>query len=404
MTTDIDYSKERAQAASLAKRLANFASANFAKKNKLGADIPAIATIGTEMRQFEPISTGIPPLDRITGGGICPTEIWELYGDEGAGKTVTANYIAGQFTKRGKMVINILSEEVAMPEQAWQLGGVDPELYVAIRQHEFAENTFDVVKEMVLDKKTKYPHREVGLIIIDSFAALLPEKEARAIEKKGEGADTMMTKASMAAKFFRSLAGSGLLNEAALLIVNQQTTGFAGTYAVITTPGGNAIRYFCKMRIRLKKPKSGVLTGSDGKTSIGHTIVAQVIKNNLGRGLPANSEREYSVIYGRGVDETGPIIREATANGIIYKKNKMVTAIRDIQDGKIVDLIELKGQPAVQKWIEENPAGLERISDLNSMVQSWMNSNPGIVMDDNVAFIDGVEVDLLAAMLEDSDV
>lgn len=403
MSEAVDYSQQRAKTVSLAKRLAATASANFSKKNKLDADIPAIATVGTEMRQFEPITTGIPPLDRITGGGISPTEIWELYGDEGAGKTVTANYIAGQFTKRGKMVIMILSEEVAMPEQAWQLGGVDPELIIAVRQHEFAENTFDVVKEMVMDKKTKYPHREIGLIVIDSFAALLPEKEARAIEKKGEGADTMMTKASMSAKFFRSLGGSGMLNEAALLIVNQQTTGFAGTYAVITTPGGNAVRYFCKMRLRLKKPKSGVLTGSDGKTAIGHTIVAQVIKNNLGRGLPANSEREYSVIYGKGVDETGPIIREATANGIIYKKNKLVSAIRDIQDGKIVDLIELKGQPALQKWIEDNPEGLERISELNSMVQVWMNSNPGIIMDDNIAFIDGVEVDLLAAMLEDQN-
>lgn len=384
-------------AVDLARSLAKSAAEKFAKDNKLDSSVPPIVTTGSNMRRFTPTPTGIKPIDRLSGGGICTSDIWELYGDPGSGKSTTSAYMISEFNKQGKICILLHSEEIAMPEEAWALSGVDPEMVIAIRQHEFAENSFDVLREILIDKKTKYPLTQVGLIVIDSFSAMLPEKESRAYEKNGLGADTMMTQAMMAAKFFRQIKGSGLCNEAAILIINQQRTGLAGTYAIIKTSGGNSIEFYPKFRMRLKKLGSGTLRAPDGKTVIGHTVTAQVTKNNTGRGMPQGSELEFQVKYGKGVDEIGPIIKEATDYGVIFKKTKVTLVVRDVVDGKLVEVTELRGTPALNKWIEDNPEGVEKLDLLNQMIRAWMTDNPGVILEGGLQYLDGVEFDLLSA-------
>ncbi len=359
-----------------------------------------MVTIGSDMPVFPPIPTGIGPIDRLSGGGIAQTEIWELFGDPGSGKSTTTAFMIKACQDQGKLPVLVQTEELSKPTEAWRLAGVDESLVINIKPYEYAENIFNILPKLLIDESKKYARSEIGLVVIDSFSALFPARDFKAQEKNGAEAETMMNFAKMSSRFFNSLKGQGLGNGCSMVLVNQQRVGFAGTYAVTVTSGGESIKYYPKFRLQLRKLNSGLLKAADNKTVIGHTVRAKVIKNNLGRGFPEGTESEFAVMYGKGVDERGPILREAIEFGIVFKKSKVTYVVRDILDGQLEDVVELRGNPAVERYLDDNPETVNRLSELLQVCRAWMAENPGVQFEEGKTFLHGVEFDLLKEVAE----
>ena len=117
----------------------------------------------------EVIPTGSISLDFALGvGGIAKGRIIEIYGPESSGKTTLALHIVHEAQKQKLICAFIDAEHALDAEYARKLGVNTKEMYIS--QPSSGEQALDVVEEFV---KTG----EIGLIVIDSVAALTPQAE-----------------------------------------------------------------------------------------------------------------------------------------------------------------------------------------------------------------------------------
>src|SRR3989304_7825792 len=117
---------------------------------------------------IEWISTGIPQIDSIMGGGFPRGRIIEVWGAEGGGKTTLALVGAASAQNRGNTVAYIDAEHGVNPGWVSKLGVSMNDLFFA--QPSYAEEALDIVEKLIETE-------QFGLIIVDSVAALVPKAE-----------------------------------------------------------------------------------------------------------------------------------------------------------------------------------------------------------------------------------
>ncbi len=197
------------------------------------------------MIDFDRIPFGIFPLDLATGGGIPEGKISMIYGPESSNKTNAMLKLIRSYQQLypGRECVLVEPEHALDPNWARRLGVDLDRLHVV--KPDFAEQAVDVLEGLV--------HAEdVGLICLDSVAAMVPNNE---IEKDASTA-AVGGNSAIIGKMCRKLA-SGLSVAAkqdrypTILLVNQlrfkvgQMMGNPETY-----PGGMALKHYCNMILR----------------------------------------------------------------------------------------------------------------------------------------------------------
>ena len=121
---------------------------------------------------FEPwpsIPTGALSLDRILGiGGLPRGRIVEIYGPESSGKSTLALSIVAQAQKLG-ITCAYVDAEHALDPVYMKAVGVDVDELV-FTQPDYGEQALEIVDKLVATG-------ELGVIIIDSVASLIPKAE-----------------------------------------------------------------------------------------------------------------------------------------------------------------------------------------------------------------------------------
>ena len=113
------------------------------------------------------ISTGNLFLDLDLGGGLATGRIHLITGPFSSGKTFLALKVAAEYTRRKQRVCIIDAEFTFDP--AWaEACGVDMD-YVYLVRKQVQEQVIDIVELLIASG-------EFGLIILDSLAALIPQK------------------------------------------------------------------------------------------------------------------------------------------------------------------------------------------------------------------------------------
>jgi len=117
------------------------------------------------------ISTGIPSLDRLIGGGLAPKTITQFYGEPAGGKSTAAIACAVAALHAGGEVIYIDTEGFST-ERFRQIAGENTESLAArliiYEPADFAEQETAVAECARILKKNP----NIRLIVIDSFTAL----------------------------------------------------------------------------------------------------------------------------------------------------------------------------------------------------------------------------------------
>jgi len=123
----------------------------------------------SDLFNIKVIPTGIFSLDRSLGiGGIPRGRMIEIYGPNSTGKTTLALYVAASAQKQGEIVAYLDLENSLDRNLANDLGvNVDSLLF---SQPDCAENALEILEYLVRSG-------EVGLIVVDSVAALVPRAE-----------------------------------------------------------------------------------------------------------------------------------------------------------------------------------------------------------------------------------
>tara|TARA_R110002020_G_scaffold268819_2_gene484036 strand:+ start:1226 stop:2203 length:978 start_codon:yes stop_codon:yes gene_type:complete len=245
-------------------------------------------------------SLGINLATRI--GGWPKQRIVEIYGPESSGKTTIALDAIANEQKQGGIAAFVDAEHALDLKYAEALG-VDTEKLL-ISQPSTGEQGLEVVDTLV---KSGIP----GIIVIDSVAALIPQREL-----EGEMGDSHMgLHARLMSQACRKLTALVSQTNTCLMFINQIRHKIGVMFgSPETVTGGNALKFYSSMRVEIRR------TGGDKKTK--NTTRVKIVKNKLG--VPFG-QAEFDLVYGQGIDIIGEIVDLATTYDIIHQRGAWYT-------------------------------------------------------------------------------
>jgi len=261
------------------------------------------------------LSTGSLLLDKAVGGGYELGKIVEIYGHESSGKTTLALHAVRECQKMGKTAVYIDVENSINAEYAKKIGVLNEELIIVYPKN--GEEALDMVIKLIEEEN-------IGLIVIDSVANLIPKAELEAtLDKQVIGLRARLMSAA-SGKIAQILTGK----ETVVIFINQirnkiNTSFFAGNPE--TTPGGVSLKFFASMRIKLKKVDKIEKEGD----CLGIKIKARTEKNRI---FSPFKEAVLDLIFSQGLRKEREIIDLASGANILQKNGNWYS-YKDIQLG-----------------------------------------------------------------------
>ena len=235
------------------------------------------AGIAVDEAAVSRVSTGIPDLDEVLGGGVAKGRIIEVFGPESAGKTTLALTLASALAADdpSKSVVYIDAEHAVSPDQIRRLFP-DTSRFVLV-QPDSLEDAFNAVSKVLQTGK-----RLASVFVIDSIAALSPKAEIDG--ETGEmhvGLHARLIGASL-----RRVKTLLAREESVLICINQLRSKIGVMFGnPETTPGGNALKFYASHRLDVRIDdrggmKSGI--GDSKPVSVGNVISVKAVKNKVG--------------------------------------------------------------------------------------------------------------------------
>lgn len=282
-----------------------------------------VVTDPDRMRQHDVVSTGSIMVDHIIGGNKtssgeaqCPGfprgKITEIYGPQGSGKTTLALHGCAQAQMNGGSAAFIDFENAIALDWAHKIGvQLDDEDKWSLWQPKSMEQGFELADAFI--------QGGVDICVIDSIPAMTPQAELDdSVSKMNAGG--LGLKARMMSQLTKKLLNKN--RETALIFINQtrqKISRFGGGGE--TTPGGNAINFYCSLRIRLeavgtrKDDVTNELTGDEIEQPV-ETETECYIKKSKVSGHQ-HKKGKFFIRYNQGIDNLRTVMKMAEYNGLI---------------------------------------------------------------------------------------
>lgn len=245
------------------------------------------------------ISTGIPPLDLIMGGGIPVGRMVEIYGDTSTGKSLLAGHILAETQRIGGIAVYIDTESAVSLEILEAIGvNLEAAIYAAPTT---IEEVFDIIKDLLTLKKEEDPDTPMT-VVWDSVAATTCEDELERAKKDGIG-QGYPTHARLISQMCRILRTEISRCNIAFVFINQTRQKLNVRFGDdVATFGGKAIGFYSSIRLATKyrtkiKDRSG--------QPVGVELRCIVTKNKV---APPFGECVFPVVFGYGADEAGAVM------------------------------------------------------------------------------------------------
>ncbi len=282
----------------------------------------------------EVIPTGSLTLDIALGaGGVPEGRVIEIFGPESSGKTTLALHIVAEAQKLGKTAAFIDAEHALDPEYAAKIG-VDTKSLL-ISQPDTGEQALGIAEALIRSNA-------VGIIIIDSVAALTPRAEI-----EGEMGDSHMgLQARLMSQALRKITGVASHSKTTIIFINQIRMKIGVMFGnPETTSGGNALKFYASVRLDIRRTE----TLKEGEESIGNRVRVKVVKNKI---APPFRQAEFDIMFNQGIAKTGEIIDLAVQAGLANKSG----AWYEYNGEKIA-----QGREAAKQYLKDNPKVMKEL-------------------------------------------
>ncbi len=273
--------------------------ANLSTRFGKGAVFMSISK--ASLMTVDTVSTHSFHLDKAIGiGGLPRGRIVEIYGPESSGKTTLCLSIVAEAQKLG-LTCAYIDAEHAMDIGYAKALGVDVGKLL-FNQPDSGEQALDIVDEIC-------GSGVVGVVVIDSVAALAPQDELN-----GEMTKAFVgVQARMMSKVMRKICTKAAKSNTLVIFINQLRMKIGVMFgSPETTPGGNALKYAASVRLDIRR----IGQAKDGETVIGNETRVKVVKNKL---APPFQEAIFNIVYGKGIDQCGEVYDLALEHGVIEK-------------------------------------------------------------------------------------
>ncbi len=273
------------------------------------------------------IPTGCLSLDIATGiGGVPRGRIIEVYGPESSGKTTLAQHIVAEVQKMGGIAAFVDAEHALDPEYAAKIGVNVKEMLLS--QPDSGEQALDIVETLVRSNA-------VDVIVVDSVAALVPQKEI-----EGDMGDQHMgLQARLMSQALRKLTAVIAKTKTVVIFINQIRNKIGVFFGnPETTTGGNALKFYCSVRIEVRRAAQI----KQGEKIIGNRVKVKIVKNKVAAPFKTC---EFDIMYNEGISIAGDLVDLGVEYGTI-KKSGNSYAFGEVKLGT--------GREAAKKMIKDD--------------------------------------------------
>ena len=252
--------------------------------------------------KVETFSSGSLTLDIALGvGGYPRGRVVEIYGPESSGKTTLTLEAIAEAQKAGLLCAFIDAEHALDTTYAANLG-VDVDNLI-LSQPDSGEQALEIADKLVSSGA-------IGLIVIDSVAALVPRAEI-----EGEMGDSHVgLQARLMSQALRKMTSSLNSTRTTAIFINQLREKIGVMFgSPETTTGGRALKFYASQRLDIRRIET---IKADGKVPSGNRSRVKVVKNKV---APPFKQAEFTIEYGAGVNYEDEIIDLATELGLLRK-------------------------------------------------------------------------------------
>ncbi len=290
------------------------------------------------MEGIEVIPSGSILLDEALGiGGYPKGRIIEMYGPESSGKTTLALHAIAEAQKLGGIAAFVDAEHALDPVYAKNLGVDIDNLWVS--QPDCGEQALEITENLVRSGA-------VDIIVIDSVAALTPQKEI-----EGEMGDSVMgLQARLMSQALRKLTAIVGKSKCIVIFINQIRMKIGVMFGnPETTTGGNALKFYSSVRLEIRRVET--IDGKGDEDAIGNRVRVKVVKNKV---APPFRKVELDIYFGKGINRFASLLDSAVKHGLVDKKGAWFTK-GDIKVGQ--------GHENAVSFVENNPEFAEMLED-----------------------------------------
>ena len=291
----------------------------------------------TDLTTVDVIPSGSILLDEALGvGGYPRGRIIEMYGPESSGKTTLALHAIAEAQKLGGIAAFIDAEHALDPVYAKNLGVNIDELWVS--QPDTGEQALEICENLVRSGA-------VDIIVIDSVAALTPQKEI-----EGEMGDSVMgVQARLMSQALRKLTAIVGKSKCTIVFINQIRMKIGVMFGnPETTTGGNALKFYSSVRLEIRRIET--IDGKGDDDAIGNRVRVKVVKNKV---APPFRKVELDVYFGKGVSAAASVLDSAVKHGLIDKRGAWYTRGEEkVGQGKENAVAFIENNPSFRMELE----------------------------------------------------
>jgi len=285
--------------------------------------------------QVSTVSTGSVAIDLALGvGGLPRGRIVEIFGPESSGKTTLCLSIIAEIQRQGGNAVFVDVEHALDPRYS-KVVGVDLD-NLLVSQPESGEDALNIAETLIRSGA-------VDVIVIDSVAALVSKQEL-----DGQMGDaTVGVQARMMSQAMRRLTAAISRTNCVVIFTNQIREKIGVMFgSPETTPGGRALKFFCSVRIDIRR--IGQIKEPSGKV-IGNRTKVKVVKNKV---APPFTECEFDIMYTEGISRSGSVLDLGIEHKILEKKGAWIA-----YNGQLIG----QGREAAKDYLIKNPKVLEEL-------------------------------------------